>query len=35
MGAGHSFAARLKKQKTRTEEKQDRQDVVDPDGASF
>ncbi|WP_310240745.1 MULTISPECIES: hypothetical protein, partial [unclassified Bosea (in: a-proteobacteria)] len=32
---GRSFAARLKKQKTRTEEKQDRQDVVDPDGASF
>lgn len=32
---GRSFVARLKKQKTRTEEKQDRQDVVDPDGASF
>lgn len=31
---GRSFAARLK-QKTRTEEKQDRQDVVDRDGASF
>lgn len=32
---GRSFAARLKKQKTQTEEEQDRQDVVDPDGASF
>ena len=32
---GRSFATRLKKQKTRTEEKQDRQDLVDPDGASF
>ena len=32
---GRSFAARLKKQKSWTEEKQDGQDVVDPDGASF
>lgn len=32
---GRSFAARLKKQKAQTEETQDRQDVVDPDGASF
>ncbi len=32
---GRSFAARLKKQKGQTEETQDRQDVVDPDGASF
>lgn len=32
---GRSSAARLKKQQTRTDEKQDRQDVVDPDGVSF
>jgi transcriptional regulator with XRE-family HTH domain len=32
---GRSFAARLRKQKAQTEETQDRQDVVDPDGASF
>lgn len=32
---GRSFAARLKKQKSQTDEGQDRQDVVDPDGASF
>lgn len=32
---GRSFAARLRKQKAKTEEKQERQDVVDPDGASF
>jgi len=32
---GRSFAARLKKQKAQAEETQDRQDVVDPDGASF
>ncbi len=32
---GRSVAARLRKQKAQTEEKQDRQDVVDPDGASF
>ena len=32
---GRSFAARLKKQKAQTEETQDSQDVVDPDGASF
>lgn len=32
---GRSFAARLKKQKVQTEETQDRQDVVDPEGVSF
>ncbi|RAX37709.1 helix-turn-helix domain-containing protein [Rhizobium tropici] len=32
---GRSFAARLRKQKAKTEEKQERQDVVDPDGVSF
>ena len=32
---GRSFAARQKKQKAQTDETQDRQDVVDPDGASF
>lgn len=32
---GRSFTARLKKQKGQAEEKQDRQDVVDPDGVSF
>lgn len=32
---GRSFAARLRKQKAQTEEKQGRRDVVDPDGASF
>ncbi|WP_273795211.1 helix-turn-helix domain-containing protein [Brucella intermedia] len=32
---GRSFAARLKKQKAQAEETQDRQDVVNPDGASF
>ena len=32
---GRSFAARLKKQKAQAEETQGRQDVVDPDGASF
>lgn len=32
---GRSFAARLRKQKTRTEETQDRGDIVDPEGASF
>lgn len=32
---GRSFAARLRKQKDQTEEKQDRRDIVDPDGASF
>jgi transcriptional regulator with XRE-family HTH domain len=32
---GRSFATRLKKQKAQTEETLDRQDVVDPDGASF
>lgn len=32
---GRSRAAKLRKQKAQTEEKQDRQDLVDPDGASF
>lgn len=32
---GRSFAARLRKQKARSETAQERQDVVDPDGASF
>lgn len=32
---GRSFAAKLGKQKAQTEEKQDRGDIVDPDGASF
>lgn len=32
---GRSFAARLRMQKVQTEEKQDRQDIADPDGASF
>lgn len=32
---GRSFAARLRKQKAQTEETPDRQDIVDPDGASF
>ncbi len=32
---GRSFTARLKQQKAQVEEKQDRQDIVNPDGASF
>jgi transcriptional regulator with XRE-family HTH domain len=32
---GRSFSAKLRKQKAQTEEKQDRRDIVDPDGASF
>lgn len=32
---GRSFAARLRKQKARAEDEQDRRDVVDPDGAAF
>lgn len=32
---GRSFAAKLRKQKAQTEEKQYRRDIVDPDGASF
>ncbi len=32
---GRSFAARLKRQKAQVTRNQDRQDVVDPDGASF
>ncbi len=32
---GRSFAAKLRKQKGQSEDAQDRQDVVDPDGASF
>jgi len=32
---GRSFAAKLRKQKAQSEGAQERQDVVDPDGASF
>ena len=32
---GRSFAAKLRKQKAQSESAQERQDVVDPDGASF
>ena len=32
---GRSFAAKLRKQKAQFEGAQERQDVVDPDGASF
>ncbi|MEO4001958.1 helix-turn-helix transcriptional regulator [Mesorhizobium sp. CAU 1732] len=32
---GRSFAAKLRKQKAQSKGVQDRQDVVDPDGASF
>ena len=32
---GRSFAAKLRKQKAQSEGGQERQDVVDPDGASF
>lgn len=32
---GRSSTARLRKQKAQVEEKQDRQDIVNPDGASF
>ncbi|WP_374333567.1 helix-turn-helix domain-containing protein [Aestuariivirga sp.] len=32
---GRSFAARLRRQKAKTEAAQDKQDIVDPDGASF
>lgn len=32
---GHSFAARLRKQRTQSEENKDHQDIVDPDGAAF
>ncbi len=32
---GRSFAARLRKQRTQSEENKDHQDIVDPDGAAF
>lgn len=32
---GRSFAAKLRKQKAQIENLQERQDIVDPDGASF
>lgn len=32
---GRSFATRLRAQKAQSKEAQERQDVVDPDGASF